>query len=467
MMLLDSLEHLEPENGPLVWVLLTQHCRGVEVLHELLVTLETGIAHGWNLCHGISHEFAPEATLHHDVELVHVAGRGEVHEGEAREDVAVALAGHVEERVALRQAATFQEAQEVLAAGRSTETSDHHRGPWVVAAVCGVDVVLGELLRADLRAHRPVEHALALGVAGLLAGAQGGRQRRLAASETALLRREGGARERRQALAGRLLGARLGVQLGQRLGSELFGDLLQPRRRRRHRARVLSSRAQWTHAAGAPDARGPIVALVQQHPGLRTVASHLEELLRCAHVEVLHERVAAAHGDVRHLSKLREAPCRDHERHLREEPRHVHANDAAVVRHRRKRLRASRHLGQHLLRGPHIEVRQQHALLDQAQAQVGPRDVADLGKLRHELRLQRLALPIRVRDADGVGEPSGPAAFQDLQVAALEVETPVADPRVERKIVHLDCNDGLDRPDRGLSAPLSLVAQLRSSSRAS
>mmetsp|Transcript_25085 Transcript_25085/g.56935 ORF Transcript_25085/g.56935 Transcript_25085/m.56935 type:complete len:330 (-) Transcript_25085:577-1566(-) len=180
-LVLDSLQlilvrpqDLEPEDGPLLRVLLVQDRRRVEVLRQLLMALEARIAHCRDLRVGVCHDFTPEATLHQNIKLVHVRRRDEVHEGKARGDIPVLLARHVEEGVPLVQVTTLEEAQEVLARFVAGEVSHHDSGAGITPTLdlVGVDVVLGELLRGDLGAVGAGDHAL--GVHGLIAVAVAG-----------------------------------------------------------------------------------------------------------------------------------------------------------------------------------------------------------------------------------------------------------------------------------------------------
>mmetsp|Transcript_53541 Transcript_53541/g.138475 ORF Transcript_53541/g.138475 Transcript_53541/m.138475 type:complete len:211 (+) Transcript_53541:189-821(+) len=143
------------EHGALPCIVVV-HDRGeAEVLAQLILALQAGIAHGRR------HARAQETR----VQLQNVRGRPEVHEREAAVDVAALVEGHVEERVPVVEAEADQVLDDVLPGANLRDVAHHDRGARVMPGEdpLGNDVEFGEVLGVHLLAHGLVGRLVRIG----------------------------------------------------------------------------------------------------------------------------------------------------------------------------------------------------------------------------------------------------------------------------------------------------------------
>mmetsp|Transcript_76068 Transcript_76068/g.215575 ORF Transcript_76068/g.215575 Transcript_76068/m.215575 type:complete len:443 (+) Transcript_76068:101-1429(+) len=285
--------HLGPEDRALLGVLLLEHDREAEVLHQVLVALEAGVAHGGQLRGRVAAHLPPESARHRAEECVHVLRRGKIHKCEPCRHIAMLLARHVEERVPVAEATLVQEQQELLPRADPLQMPDHDGRALVLAAQDGarVDVELPEVLVGDLG---PSDAVLGC-VASLLRGT---------------------VRNAAAALGEGLRGSCRRASYARRC----------PQLRRITLEQVARDRGRCSRVSG--HWRGG-------------VTSSRQERLRGAEVVELDDRVSRKHVDVGHLPEVIESSyvaC------LCAEARQVYRDDATIVGGWLERLRAGCHV---------------------------------------------------------------------------------------------------------------------------
>mmetsp|Transcript_13691 Transcript_13691/g.39435 ORF Transcript_13691/g.39435 Transcript_13691/m.39435 type:complete len:400 (-) Transcript_13691:22-1221(-) len=355
---------------------------GAEMRGQLLVTLETSVAHSQRLVWGVAApDLLPRVAVDGHEEPLHIRRAPEVNKGEAGTNVAVLLARHVEEGVPLGQSTHLQEVQEVLTSTVAEQVPHHNRRALVLAAqdLVHMDVELREVLVRDLAAQQ-------LPVGGVSSRRRGAGTRLLG---TAVLRagpkrspqRNTGRRRRRR------LGRRrpLSLRNGWRLGIDC----------RRHRV----SRGCAHGREG--QRRGSGVRGGSRNSAGRRAARCGQKPLGGAQVVELHEKLILRGQNVRHIPKLSKAA---NDANLGCSRAHAQLHTTKVVFRGRERHGHAARLRDGQLCGSHIEVRHEQALQHCSHARVHPCDFTEGGILLDELRRHDIGLFAPRRDADRVGQ---------------------------------------------------------------
>mmetsp|Transcript_13690 Transcript_13690/g.39428 ORF Transcript_13690/g.39428 Transcript_13690/m.39428 type:complete len:416 (-) Transcript_13690:155-1402(-) len=373
---------------------------GAEMRGQLLVTLETSVAHSQRLVWGVAApDLLPRVAVDGHEEPLHIRRAPEVNKGEAGTNVAVLLARHVEEGELVVQSALLKELEEILAGARAKQVADHEGGPLVLATpdLLGIDVELREVLVGDLRAQWPVGRRAATRLAG--------GDRAAAADRSAT----DGLRLRHLRALGR--GVRAAARAGEAhrgcLGSQAFSCERRGaglRLAEAQGAKQAAGTESWEASEGSKLLGSLPRQVRRRRPGHKrrgAAARDGAQALGGAHVVKLHQCVPSVHADVGDLAKLVKATA---DPNLRGKGGQVHDHGPKVVLGSREKLATTRETQDRLLSATDVKIGHENAFQNGRKTCVQPGDVSIGAELLDGLVGDRQNVPGLIGDANGVGE---------------------------------------------------------------